>query len=161
MKVKVIKKAWYKKARVQEGDVIDFKGKKLPSWATLADGEQIKEPETNTPPQTVEDIIPPQDDAEKEKVLDEKCKPCYADGKTPAAEDCANCTKKDAADEKENENIVELSEDEKAALAAKLEQYKDIAADNDIWLDIPENTTIAEQIEMFAKALKEKNVELH
>lgn len=41
MKVKAIKQAWYKMAIVQVGDIIDFEGKKLPSWAIScsADGE--------------------------------------------------------------------------------------------------------------------------
>jgi hypothetical protein len=39
MKVKVIKKAWYDSKLLNEGEVIDFKGNKLPSWAESVKGQ--------------------------------------------------------------------------------------------------------------------------
>lgn len=44
MKVKVIKEAYYNDEFLKVGRIIDFKGKadKLPSWATLPDGIELK-----------------------------------------------------------------------------------------------------------------------
>ena len=42
MKVLVIKDCWYDMEYIKAGRTIDFKGDKLPSWATLADGVQTK-----------------------------------------------------------------------------------------------------------------------
>ena len=38
MKVKVIARAYYNDSIVNIGDIIDFEGKNMPSWATLLDG---------------------------------------------------------------------------------------------------------------------------
>lgn len=55
MKVKVIKEAYYNDSLVKVGEIIDYKKKPLPSWATLVDGvetkkgkekkQEVKEPE--------------------------------------------------------------------------------------------------------------------
>ena len=42
MKVKVIKDAFYELEYIKAGRVIEFKGKELPTWATLADGIETK-----------------------------------------------------------------------------------------------------------------------
>lgn len=42
MKVKVIKDCYYNLEFIKAGRIIDFKGKNLPSWATLADGIETK-----------------------------------------------------------------------------------------------------------------------
>lgn len=42
MKVKVIKDCYYNLELIKAGRVIEFKGKSLPSWATLADGIETK-----------------------------------------------------------------------------------------------------------------------
>lgn len=42
MKVKVIKDCYYNLEYIKAGRIIDFKGKSLPSWATLADGIETK-----------------------------------------------------------------------------------------------------------------------
>ena len=42
MKVKVIKDCYYNDEFIKAGRIIDIKGKKLPSWATLADGIETK-----------------------------------------------------------------------------------------------------------------------
>ena len=60
MKVKVIKDCYYNDELIKEGRIIDFKGKKLPSWATLADGietrkDDKKKEENNIPDGTTED----------------------------------------------------------------------------------------------------------
>jgi len=54
MKVKVIKDCYYNDEFIKAGRIIDLKEKKLPSWATLADGiengkKQEKTPEEKTP----------------------------------------------------------------------------------------------------------------
>lgn len=42
VKVKVTARAWYKNTYLKEGQIIDFNGDKMPSWATLADGIEVK-----------------------------------------------------------------------------------------------------------------------
>lgn len=42
MKIKVKKEAYFNQRLVKIGEILDFKGKKLPSWATLADGIETK-----------------------------------------------------------------------------------------------------------------------
>lgn len=47
MKVKVTERAFYNLEYLKEGQIIDFKGKVLPSWATLADGIETQKGSTN------------------------------------------------------------------------------------------------------------------
>lgn len=42
MKIKVLKTAYFNQKLLNVGEIIDFKGKKLPSWGTLADGIETK-----------------------------------------------------------------------------------------------------------------------
>ena len=50
MKVKVIKDCYYNLEYIKAGRIIDFKGKSLPSWATLADGIETKKEKKNEKP---------------------------------------------------------------------------------------------------------------
>lgn len=47
MKVKVTERAFYNLEYLKEGQIIDFKGKELPSWATLADGIETQKGSSN------------------------------------------------------------------------------------------------------------------
>ena len=42
MKIKVLKTAYFNQKLLNIGEIVDFKGKKIPSWATLADGIETK-----------------------------------------------------------------------------------------------------------------------
>lgn len=50
MKIKVTQKAWYKKCLVDEGQIIDYTGDKVPRWGTLAGGESVSELEPPAKP---------------------------------------------------------------------------------------------------------------
>ena len=50
MKVKVIKDCYYNLEYIKAGRIIDFKGKTLPSWATLADGIENKKEKKDEKP---------------------------------------------------------------------------------------------------------------
>jgi len=50
MKIKVLKKAYYDNELLQENQIIDFVGDKIPSWATLADGYNPYKKMQNTNP---------------------------------------------------------------------------------------------------------------
>lgn len=39
MKVKATQEAWYKKSKIQEGQIVEYEGVGIPCWATLASGE--------------------------------------------------------------------------------------------------------------------------
>ena len=64
MKVKVIAEAYYNNSLVYEGQIINYKGDKLPSWATLADGIETKKSKKNKEPEAP---IVPEEDGEGEK----------------------------------------------------------------------------------------------
>lgn len=127
MKIKVEQKAFYKKSLVQEGQIIDYEGDTIPSWATLADGEEIKS--VNKTPQPL---------TEPDEVQNE------APG---------NPTELEKKTEGEGEGTEE-------DIKAELETIKDLAVENDIWLDIPENIPEAEQIKLFKDAFQEKGINL-
>ena len=66
MKVKVTARAYYKDSIVNIGEVINYKGKKLPSWATLVDG--IESGKTDKEKDSVKDssdISLPQNDGDE------------------------------------------------------------------------------------------------
>lgn len=78
MKVKVIEKAFYNLEFLKEGQIINFKGKELPSWATLADGiETQKGKSGNTPkepkaPEALQTTLPEIDVINKEEKTETK-----------------------------------------------------------------------------------------
>lgn len=45
MKIKALKKAYYNGCIVNVGEVVDYKGEDVPSWATLASGKETKKPD--------------------------------------------------------------------------------------------------------------------
>ena len=154
--IKVTKMAFYNGALVYPNEIIkNYKGDSVPSWATLANGKDA----------------PVKKDEAPEANVPEKCKPCYADGKTPSDADCAECKAKEAdADgeeegEAETEEVVvagdggvhEIPADDTAkeeAVAeqteeALMEEYNallDEAVDKNILLEDADKKTIVEQI---------------
>lgn len=129
MKIKVTEKAWYKKALVEEGSVIDFDGDTVPVWGTLVDGEQISECEV--------------------KPITNK-----------AQADCEQRANRLAegqgcADPFNASNQGQLSDIQSEEQAVKdLEALKDLAVENNVWVEIDEEKmTIPEQIAKFKAAL--------
>lgn len=93
--IKVTKMAFYNGALVYPNEIIkNYKGDSVPSWATLANGKDA----------------PVKKDEAPEANVPEKCKPCYADGKTPSDADCAECKAKEADADGEEEGEAETEE---------------------------------------------------
>lgn len=137
MKIKVIEKAWYKKALIEEGSVIDFDGDTVPVWGTLADGEQFSECEVSQIAQSEEQKDETQQNEEKQDNSEKN--------KENQNEDVQNGTAQEI-------NNSEYQSEEQAV--KELETLKDLAVENDIWVEIDEEKmTIPEQIAKFKTAL--------
>lgn len=137
MKIKVIEKAWYKKALVEEGIVIDFDGDTVPVWGTLADGEQISECEVNPITQAEGQKDETQQNEEKQ--------------------DNSGKNKENQDEDVQNGNAQEINNQEYQSneqAVEELEALKDLAVENNVWLEIDEEKmTIPEQIAKFKAAL--------
>lgn len=137
MKIKVTEKAWYKKALVEEGSVIDFDGDTVPVWGTLADGEQISECEVNPITQSEGQKDESQQNEEKQ--------------------DNSEKNKENQDEDVQNGNAQEINNQESQSneqAVKELEALKDLAVENDVWVEIDEEKmTISEQIAKFKAAL--------
>lgn len=137
MKIKVTEKAWYKKALVEEGSVIDFDGDTVPVWGTLADGEQISECEVNPITQSEGQKDESQQNEEKQ--------------------DNSEKNKENQDEDVQNGNAQEINNQESQSneqAVKELEALKDLAVENNVWLEIDEEKmTIPEQIAKFKAAL--------
>ncbi len=137
MKIKVIEKAWYKKALVEEGSVIEFDGDTVPVWGTLADGEQISECEVNPITQSERQKDETQQNEEKQ--------------------DNSEKNKENQDEDVQNGNAQEINNQESQSNeqgVKELEALKDLAVENNVWLEIDEEKmTIPEQIAKFKAAL--------
>lgn len=139
MKIKVTEKAWYKKTLVEEGSVIDFDGDTVPVWGTLADGEQVSECEVNpiTNIQSGEQKDETQQNEEKQDNSEKNKENQNEDVQNRTAHEINN------QDYQSEEQAVE-----------ELEALKDLAVENDVWVEIDEEKmTIPEQIVKFKAAL--------
>lgn len=119
MKFKVIKDAFYNKALVRAGSIIDadFKKSNIPSWATpLAQEKKTDKPseplKTDEPTKPSEPTTPPVDDGK-----------------------------------------------DREELKAELEVLKDIAIDNELFIEIDESNVV-EAIETLKTKLKENGIDL-
>lgn len=172
MKIKVTEKAWYKKALVEEGSVIDFDGDTVPVWGTLVDGEQISEcevkPITNKAQADCEQranrlaegqgcadpfnasnqgqLSDIQSGEQKDETQqNEKKQDNSEKNKENQNEDVQNGTAQEV-------NNQEYQSEEHAV--KELEALKDLAVENDVWVEIDEEKmTIPEQIAKFKAAL--------
>lgn len=137
MKIKVTEKAWYKKALVEEGSIIDFDDDTVPVWGTLADGEQISECEVNPITQAEGQKDETQQNEEKQ--------------------DNSEKNKENQDEDVQNGNAQEINNQEyqsEEQAVKELETLKDLAVENDIWVEIDEEKmTIPEQIAKFKTAL--------
>lgn len=165
--LRVTKLAFYNGGLVYPNEIIkNYKDETIPSWATLANGN----------------CAPVKKDETPEANVPEKCKPCYADGKTPSDADCAECKAKEAdanSDKEEDEaevivagdggiHEIPVNETAKEGEAAKdktlvekteealMEEYNallDEAVEKNILLEDADKKTIVEQIAELKKLL--------
>lgn len=75
MKIKVIKDCWFDGEYVKKGRIIDFKGKNLPSWATLADGISVPKKQNKQGKSTSIKLSLPPEQKEPDTVSDTAKKP--------------------------------------------------------------------------------------
>ncbi|MDD3238225.1 MAG: hypothetical protein PHV37_09040 [Candidatus Gastranaerophilales bacterium] len=159
MKIKANIKAFFNGTIIRPGEVVDFDGKKIPSWATLADGE-------NTPDKTQK--------VEKEKLL-QRCAELGIGGNIAAcgipklkekieakeAEIAADKTPAPPTEPKadgeipDGENTPDKNNDpdeNNADKIGKLDALITTAIEKQINFD-PENKTIQEQIDELEKAI--------
>lgn len=132
MKVKVIKDCYYDNEYIKAGRIIDLKEKKLPSWATLADGiatAKNKNKTTGIEP-CANNIRKPEQNTENQKT--------------------ANSPEQQPLQTEQSE---ELSDTQK-------EQYLDLlineAMEQNIYLDDADKKSVDEQIAELEKLLKKE-----
>lgn len=162
MKIKVTEKAWYKKALVEEGSVIDFDGDTVPVWGTLTDGEQISECEVKPITNKA------QADCEQRANRLAEGQGCADPFNASNQGQLSNIQSGEQKDEtQQNEknqnkdvqngtaheiNNQEYQSEEQAV--KELEALKDLAVENNVWVEIDEEKmTIPEQIAKFKAAL--------
>lgn len=132
MKVKVTKAAYYNLEYLKEGRIIDFKGKKLPSWATLLDGVETKadkKPEKKEEKKVETPIEPQEKKEEKPEVKEPEQK--------EAPEE--NAPEADAP-------VAPVEEKSEAELQEELDALLDESVSKGIILEDAEKKTLSEQI---------------
>ena len=142
MKIKATQKAWFRNSLIQEGDILNFKGDVLPCWATLASGEESAPKNENVP---------------QEPIINENEGNENNNPENDNPEDDTDNANQEETDEV-TEETSELTEEQ---LQAELDRIIDIAVANEVWVDVPTDTPIAEQINLFKEALTNKGIELH
>ena len=137
MKVKVLKDCYYDNEYIKAGRIIDLKEKKLPSWATLADGiatAKNKNKTTGIEP-CANNIRKPEQNTENLQI---------ADSQEPIA---------NSPEQLKIEQSEELSDTQK-------EQYLDLlineAMEQNIYLDDADKKSVSEQISELEKLLKKE-----
>lgn len=136
MKVKVIKKTFYKERLIEEGQIIDFNEATLPTWAiplnSLNSSDESEEQLTL--------LNPIETEKEDEQTEDEEKN---------------NTENEDEVNEEAHSNST--NEEEDLQNENKLERYKDIGIENNVMLEI-ENMSVTEAIQLFEKVFKEKGI---
>lgn len=128
MKVKVIKDCYYNLEFIKAGRIIDFKGKNLPSWATLADGIETK----------------------KEKKAE---KPLDNVGQDETKEADANSDKKEDGKSSEEKSKDEKANDDEAK-KEYLEELLNKAFEKGIFIEDTDKKSAEEQIKELEEVLK-------
>ena len=141
--LKVTKLAFYNGALVYPNEIIkNFKGDKVPSWATLAGGKEIK-PEEKTPVEP-QNPVNPEEEGNKEPEKKEpetklKTEPEEAEGEqTGTAEEKTPVEPQNPVNPEEEKSEVELQEE--------LDALLDESVSKGIILEGAENKTLVEQI---------------
>ena len=155
MKVKVIKDAFYDLEYIKAGRIIEYKGKgkKLPSWATLADGIETKKGSKNDDAK-VEEV--PCVDAEKvEETAEVKADEILTEqeelfGKETAAQIDEKVKEEIAAEATAEENNVP---DVSPEAQEYLERLINEGIEKGILIEDADKKTVKEQIEELEKAL--------
>ena len=137
MKVKVIKDCYYDNEYIKAGRIIDLKEKKLPSWATLADGIATAKNKTTGIEPCANNIRKPEQNTENQQIADSQ-------------EPIANSPEQQPLQTEQSE---ELSDTQK-------EQYLDLlineAMEQNIYLDDADKKSVDEQIAELEKLLKKE-----
>lgn len=147
MKIKVEKKAWYGLCLLEEGELVDYEGDEVPVWGTLASGEEVAQ------------------DGKQPEEQNESTQQNESEGfKTPEgltitvqnSEDSSDDVPPPAPDEEqpEEQNDNQPTPEEQNEF---LEKLRDLAADNDVWV---EQYPIApeEEIAFLTEELKKKGI---
>ena len=135
MKIKVIKEAFYNNAYKKIGDVLDYQGENIPSWAILANGKDVEKQK------------------KEEKPLDNVGQDNKKEGETPVNPDENIKDGLDNVGQNDNNNSDDCD------LQLKLEQYKNIGVDNNILLPV-ENLSVKDAVELFENEFKKKGIDL-
>ena len=135
MKVKVIKEAYYNLEYLKVGRIIDYKEKKLPSWATLIDGVETK---SNKKPEKKE-----------EKKVETPVEPQEKKEEKPEVKELKQ---KEAP--KENAPVAPETEKSEVELQEELDALLDESVSKGIILEDAEKKTIEEQIAELRSSLK-------
>lgn len=156
MKVKVIKDAFYDLEYIKAGRVIEFKGKELPTWATLADGIETKKGNKKADAK-VEEV--PCVDAEKvEETAEVKTDEIPTEqeelfGKETAAQIDEKIKEEIAAEATAEENN---APDVSPEAQEYLERLINEGIEKGILIEDADKKTVKEQIEELEKALNKK-----
>ena len=153
MKIKATQDAWYKKKKIREGQIVDYNEPEVPCWGTLADGDvfveekgvnEVSSLDFPTTPPVVKDDEPVEPDSDADE----------SDGEDSDEDD------EQDEDESEDDGDEENEPDEQG-LEKDLELIRDLAVENDVWVEIPDNCTAKEEIELIKQGLSAKGIKLN
>lgn len=161
MKVKVIKDAFYDLEYIKAGTIIEYKGKgkKLPSWATLADGIETKKGSKNDDAK-VEEV--PCVDAEKvEETAEVKADEIPTEQEELFGKETAAQIDEKVKEEIAAETQAEADDDAKVEEVSPeaqeyLERLINEGIEKGILIEDADKKTVKEQIEELEKALKKE-----
>lgn len=143
MKIKATQDAWYRKKKIREGQIVDYKESEVPCWGTLANGEVFVEEKKDEP-------INPNSNATE----------LNGEGSEEEFEDKEQVSEGDS-ENKEGDEEQDEPEESEAQLEKELELIRDLAVENDVWVEIPDNCTAKEETELIKKALVAKGIKLN
>ena len=170
MKVKVIKNAYYNDEYLKVGRIIDYKckkGEQLPSWATLADGIEIKKDKQQKAPEAK---APEVKEPEAAPVIEGEGEAQEADGTTPAAEEVQGEEEAETVQDKGDIFDEYFGDDEAQAVTANEQVIPDVSPEAEAYLELlinegiekniliedADKKTVKEQIDELEKALGRK-----
>lgn len=133
MKIKATQDAWYRKKKIREGQIVDYKESEVPCWGTLANGEELPECKKEE-----EEL----DEQDEDEVKEEPNEP-------------------DEVDEQDEKEPEEQEETPNIELDKKLELLRDLAVENDVWVEIPDECTVEKEVKLLQGALESKQIKLN
>lgn len=135
--LKVTKLAYYKNALVYPNEIIKGYVGEVPTWATLANGKDVKDEEKNTGKPENEGNIPTNDSSDNEKNQEGKEKEAIQENQPNT----------------ENNNSSDVKEKTDAELQAELEALLNEGIEKNIIIEDADKKTVAEQIAEMKKLL--------